>query len=162
MGTREVSFETMPPLESKASTSAVQASASPFKSFAQASSIMIEWQPITKKALAERVAQGVARMSGQERNLWDAIRIEPEKWKQEPYGNNGRGFWAVAVIGRSVIWYNDIEDGFNRSCYSRHGQIDDYWCNQDELEVTVRFLVSAIDNGTDLVRLRKPPVSVSR
>ena len=99
---------------------------------------MVEWHPITAEALASRVKQGLARMSERERSLWEAIRIEPEKWKQDPYGNNGDGFWVLAVIGRSVIWYNDIEDGFNRSCYSTYGRIDDYWCNQDELEVTVR------------------------
>ncbi|NRF70292.1 hypothetical protein HLB44_25105 [Aquincola sp. S2] len=123
---------------------------------------MIRWQPIAEDALRKRVSQGASRMSASERRLWDAIRIEPEKWAQRPYGEAGNGFWVIAVIGRSVIWYNDIEDGFNRSNYTAYGTIDDYWCNQDELEVTLKYLMNAIDQGTDLVRMRRPPVPIPR
>jgi len=44
----------------------------------------------------------------------------------------------------TVNWYNDIEEGFNRSGYSTYGTIDDYWCNQDELELTAQYLMNAI------------------
>ena len=33
--------------------------------------------------------------------------------------------------------------------------IDDYWCNQDELELTVQYLMNALAQGADLVRLAK-------
>lgn len=118
---------------------------------------MVEWQPITAAALRKRMAQGVARMSAPCRRLWDAIRIEPEKWALPPYGDAGGGFWVVAIIGRSVIWYNDIDEGFNRSGYSDYGRIDDYWRNDDELEVAVGYLRNAIELGADLLRLRQPP-----
>lgn len=85
--------------------------------------------------------------------LWNAIRIEPEKWQQHPYGDEGRGFWAVGLIGRTVLWYNDRENGFNRSQFTVYGTIDDYWCNQDELETTLQYLVTSLEQGTDLVRL---------
>ena len=62
----------------------------------------------------------------------------------------------VALIGRSVVWYNDVEEGFNRSHYTTYGQIDDYWCNQDELEVTIGYLMNALELGADLTTLRKP------
>jgi len=119
-----------------------------------------EWQPITEAALRERIAQGEARMSVEQLRLWRLVRIEPAKWRQEPWGNQGGGFWAVGLIGQSVLWYNDIEEGFNRSICTRHGTIDDYFCNHDELEVTMGFLVSALERGADLVlvlnRFRKP------
>ena len=122
---------------------------------------MPDWEPISEAALRSRIAQGESRMSPSQRRLWDAIRIEPEKWQQHPFGDNGNGFWVVALIGRSVIWFNDIEDGFNRSTYSVYGAIDDYWCNQDELEVTIEYLASSLERGTDLVRMAlkriKPP-----
>lgn len=115
-----------------------------------------EWQPIDKVALLERISQGIARMSPPERRMWDAIKVEPVKWIQHPYGDMGGGFWVIAVIGCTVIWYNDIDDGFNRSNYSHHGQIDDYWCNQDELEVTLRYLMHSLEHGIDLVRVNRP------
>lgn len=123
---------------------------------------MVEWKPISRTALLARIEQGRARMSPAERRLWEAIRIEPEKWQQHPYGAQGAGFWVVALVGRTVIWYNDIEEGFNRSRYSANGTIDDYWCNHDELELTVRYLRSALEQGNDLVRLVKPPIRVPR
>ena len=123
---------------------------------------MSEWKPISEEALRGRVAQGEARMSPSQLRLWKAIRIDPEKWLQHPYGDTGKGFWVVAIIGRTVIWYNDIEEGFNRSGYSAYGEIEDYWCNQDELELTIEYLMTSLERGTDLVRMRNKPVKVPR
>ena len=92
-------------------------------------------------------------MSPGELRLWHAIRIEPERWQQHPYGDAGNGFWAVGLIGRSVLWYNDIEDGFNRSQFTEYGTIDDYWCNSDELETAVQFLLNTLERDVDLVHL---------
>ena len=111
---------------------------------------MVNWQPISEEGLLARIAQGYARMSLEHQHLWNTIRIEPEKWQQHPYGDAGGGFWAIGLIGRTAIWYNDIEDGFNRSVYSAYGALDDYWCNRDELHVTIQYLASALSDGQDL------------
>ena len=89
--------------------------------------------------------------------LWEAISITPEKWQQQPYGEQGGGFWVVALIGKSVIWYNDLGEGFNRSRYSSYGTIVDYWRNQDELELTMHWLMDALRRGKDLVLLPIEP-----
>jgi hypothetical protein len=114
---------------------------------------MIDWKPIAERDLRDRIKQGQGRMTPAQLRLWEAIRIEPEKWAQYPYGDQGKGFWAVGLIGRTVIWYNDIEEGFNRSGFTAYGTIDDYWCNQDELEVTVQYVLNALQQGTDLMRM---------
>jgi hypothetical protein len=114
---------------------------------------MVEWEPISEAALRTRISQGKARMTLAQLRLWEAIRIEPEKWQQHPYGDQGQGFWVVGLIGRTVLWYNDVEDGFNRSRFSTYGTIDDYWCNQDELEVAVQYVLSTLEHGSDLLRL---------
>ena len=123
---------------------------------------MVGWEPISESALRDRVAQGVARMSPSHVRLWEAVRVDPQKWQQHPYGDAGGGFWVVAIVGQTVIWYNDIEDGFNRSRYSAYGQIEDYWCNQDELELAIDYLMSTLEHGADLVRMRKGPVKAPR
>jgi hypothetical protein len=123
---------------------------------------MVEWKPIAETDLKARVAQGKARMNPSQLRLWEAVRIDPEKWQQHPYGDPGLGFWVVALVGRTVIWYNDIEEGFNRSRYSAYGTIDDYWCNQDELELTVQYLMNALQIGADLARLKTRPSTVPR
>lgn len=92
-------------------------------------------------------------MNASDRRLWEAISFTPEKWAQHPWGDKGDGFWVVAVIGRSVIWYNDIEEGFNISRYTKYGTIDEYWCNQDELRITlinVNCLIREYDRGKDV------------
>ena len=114
---------------------------------------MEDWEPISADALLARISQGYARMTQAQQRLWDAIRINPEKWQQHPYGDAGVGFWTIGLIGRTAIWFNDIEEGFNRSVYSAYGVIDDYWCNNDELEVTVQYLSSALNGGQDLAQI---------
>jgi hypothetical protein len=116
---------------------------------------MVEWEPITRDALLGRLDQGRAAMTEASRRLWDAVRIEPVKWQQHPYGDAGGGFWVVGLIGRTAIWFNDIEDGFNRSVYSTHGVIEDYWCNQDELNVTIEWLANALSAGRDLAQMKR-------
>lgn len=97
------------------------------------------------------------RMSLPQRRFWEAIRIEPQKWASHPYGDLGGGFWAVALVGQTVVWFNDIEDGFNRSHYTTHGTIGAYWCNQDQLEWTVQHILNAIESGSDTGPFAGPP-----
>ena len=84
----------------------------------------------------------------------------PEKWMQHPYGDVGNGFWVVGIIGRVVVWFNDIEDGFNRSSYRQHGVIEDYSCNQDVLEITVQHLLATIETGHDVGGRCGPPIAI--
>lgn len=88
--------------------------------------------------------------------LWEAIRIPHQKWNQTPYGVERCGFWVVGLIGSTVLWCNDIEEGFNRSRLKSFGRIDDYWCNQDELEVAIRFLLNALKQAHDRLRFLAP------
>lgn len=64
-----------------------------------------------------------------------------------PMGDSGGGFCVVAVMGNIVIWYNDIEDGFNSSSYRSYGQFEDCWCDQCTLEEAVRRLKANLDQG---------------
>ncbi|MEO1675926.1 MAG: hypothetical protein AAFR72_10960, partial [Pseudomonadota bacterium] len=59
------------------------------------------------------------------------------------------GFWVVGIIGQTVLWYNDIEEGFNHSKYSNFGTIDDYWCDQNNFEYALKFLKVFADTGID-------------
>lgn len=77
-------------------------------------------------------------------NFWFAIKIDSEKWEEETYGAEGGGFWVVALLGKVVIWYNDIEEGSNVSKYNDYGIIAEYGCSQDELGMVVSSLWSTI------------------
>jgi hypothetical protein len=41
---------------------------------------------------------------------------------------------VVGLVGRQVIWYNDIEDGFGMSRYGERGTVGDSLCNQGSLQ----------------------------
>jgi hypothetical protein len=81
------------------------------------------------------IAAALAQYDDAVRAEWGRIRIEPEKWRCSPWGDETGGFWAFAIDDGRVLWFNDIEEGFNWSRYSTHGIIDDYFCNQDEFEI---------------------------
>jgi len=120
---------------------------------------IMDWQPTSESTILDIVNEGRMRMNPVERRFWDAIHIYPEKWLQNPYGNTGGGFWAVGLIGRVVLWYNDIEEGFNRSRYSRYGTIpdDEYWCNQDDLDHQVRQIMEEVKTGESVGGRFGPP-----
>lgn len=82
------------------------------------------WQPLSELKLWDFMNEACDRMSIEQRRLWEVIRVSPVKWKLTPWGDQGGGFWVIGIIGNTVLWYNDIEDGFNRSKYSAVGIID--------------------------------------
>jgi hypothetical protein len=97
----------------------------------------MSWSAIAEHELLDDINEAYLRMSPSLRAFWEQIAIYPEKWKQHPCGNREDGFWVVAVMGRRIIWYIYIEDGWNSSTYSRYGSFADYWCNQDKPEWAV-------------------------
>jgi hypothetical protein len=44
----------------------------------------------------------------------------------------------VARKGDEVMYFEDVEDGFNFSPISAEGKILEHWCNQDELQHALR------------------------
>ncbi len=75
-------------------------------------------------------------------DFWNSVRITPVKWEEDEYGQEGSGFWAVAIFNSHVIWYNDIEEGFNYSSYTSYGKIDEYKCEQDELHICLNKIAN--------------------
>ncbi|WP_051312893.1 hypothetical protein [Sporocytophaga myxococcoides] len=102
------------------------------------------WPPIKIDQLRNEILKGELELNDEQLNFWDLIKIEPEKWTERNYGQDSGGFWVVAVFGRNVIFYNDIEEGFNVSEYDKHGEIKDYVCNQSGLNSTVIGIMERI------------------
>lgn len=115
------------------------------------------WKPITEIELLDEIQKTETDLNGDLWNFWQLIKIDPEKWSEPEYGNEGSGFWVVGICGKKVIWYNDIEDGFNISDYKKYGQIEGYYCNQDELSWAVTRLFDLIKFGGDIIGQAGPP-----
>lgn len=115
------------------------------------------WIPIALTDLYDQIQKTETDLNGELWNFWQLIKIEPNKWEEKTYGNEGNGFWVVAICGQKVIWYNDIEDGFNISDYKNYGQIDGYYCNQDELSRSIIRLFDLIKFGGQIIGQAGPP-----
>lgn len=102
------------------------------------------WKPISLNELEINILKGELELKGELLNFWNLIKIEPQKWQEKEYGEEGGGFWVVAIFGNEVIYYNDIEEGFNISHYETYGHIKEYWCNQSELNWTIIGLYERI------------------
>jgi hypothetical protein len=93
------------------------------------------WHPISLADLQARLSRDLAECSVDQLEFFRRTSMVPAKWCLASWGDQGGGFWAVAVHMNRVLWYNDIEDGFNVSRFEVHGEIarDEYWCNQGSL-----------------------------
>lgn len=98
---------------------------------------------MTLEELLWMIAAGLTEADDEVRAAWAAISVPPEKWKCSPWGDENGGFWVVAISGDQAIWYNDVEEGFNSSPFSRRGVLDAYWCNQDSFPSVLRRLQAA-------------------
>ena len=100
----------------------------------------MNWEPISLLELNTEIQKTEIELKGELWIFWQLIKIEPIKWSEPEFGTEGEGFWVVAICGKRVIWYNDIEEGFNISDYKTFGQIAEYYCNQDQLNWAVTRL----------------------
>ncbi len=113
----------------------------------------MHWEPISRESLEEIIANGLTDATLEERELFAHAAVTPTKWQLSPWGDLGGGFWVVAVTDDRVLWYNDIEEGFNVSQFTIQGTIPstEYWCNQDELKRALQALA-----GRPQVKLGPP------
>ena len=123
--------------------------------------IMSTWRPIELDDLRADIRTSEAKMDLPIRRLWKFIQIEPIKWHQHPWGDQGGGFWVVGLFGQKVLWYNDIEDGFNISRYTKIGTIDNYLCDQQDLRDAVYSLWMYLESG-EIAGGFGPPQPINR
>lgn len=102
-------------------------------------------QPLDLAELEAQIAHELRACAPAQRDWFSRIRIQPERWELKPWGDEGGGFWVVAICGRHAIWYNDIEEGFEVSSFEQRGSFlpQAYGCNQDELRLALLRLAEA-------------------
>ena len=120
----------------------------------------MSWTPITFEEINDMILLTEEELSGDHLNFLELIKIYPEKWNEETHGKEGRGFWVVGLIGRKVIYYNDIEEGFNISEYKTYGVIEEYFCHQDALRHAVQRLFDLIKFGGNVQGHSRLPINM--
>lgn len=122
----------------------------------------MDWRPLSEADIWQLIIEAENRMTIPQSKLWEVMKTDPVKWQEKTYGKMGGGFWVVALIGNLVVYYNDIENGFNISQYQQFGVISDYWCNQDDLEWSVQNILDTILNGGNYFPHASPPNQLNK
>ena len=98
----------------------------------------MKWIAFAKKELMLELLMAEQNLNSDEEKYWNQIKISPEIWTcNDVFTEN---FWVVAKFNNWVIWYNDIEEGFNLSQYKIDGEIIEYGASQQELNLAIREL----------------------
>ena len=95
--------------------------------------------PILMEKINNIIINDELKMENEDLKIWNSIKVDLIKWDINNHGKPYDEFWIAGLIGKNVLWYNDIEDGWNISTWNTYGTINEYWCNQDDL-------ISAIKN----------------
>jgi hypothetical protein len=95
------------------------------------------WQPITASELSELVSRQLTECEPGLRKVFEQYRVEPYR---APFASEGalESAFVVAKRGNDVLYFEDVEEGFNTSPLSKDGRILEHWCNQDELKFALR------------------------
>jgi len=112
------------------------------------------YEPISIDELFDVISKTVNELDITLLKFWNLIKINPEKWEEKDFGKDSNGFWVVAICGKQIVWYNDIEDGFNISSFRQYGKIPEYSCDQYELNHAVHQLYYM--NSEDRIIRGKP------
>jgi hypothetical protein len=114
-----------------------------------------EWLPATVDEVNDIVASDLKACDFEQLAVFSKFSVKPFVAPIMRYGKM-ESVVVVARNGDQVIYYEDVEDGFNVSPLSPDGLVLEHWCNQDEL----RFPLNAWIEGRGLAGRLGPAVPV--
>lgn len=92
------------------------------------------------KDVSEIILGNLARCDAAQRAAFRRYKVEPYYAPIRRYGSMD----SVVVVARresQVIYWEDVEEGFNVSPLDEHGAILEHWCNQDHLGLALNSWV---------------------
>jgi hypothetical protein len=103
---------------------------------------MESWQRISLAELQALVEAQLADCSADHKALFERLKIAP---RQVPIDRNGKieNVFVVAQLGNLMLYYEDVEEGFNISRLSLDGAIDTPGSEQWELCHALAHFVAA-------------------
>ena len=103
---------------------------------------MDTWQPVTAKELDALVTTQLADCSPEQHELFERYKVVPYLVPIDRQGKTEAVF-VVAKTGDMVLYYEDVEEGFNISPLSHDGSIATPGYEQWELRHALGHLVAA-------------------
>ena len=104
----------------------------------------MEWHPATIEEVKEIVQDDLAKCDDQQAATFRLYAVHPYVAPIVRYGNND----SVVVVARrrdEVIYWEDVEEGFNISTVATDGHILEHWCNQDGLGLALNAWIQGRD-----------------
>ena len=93
----------------------------------------MDWHPATIEEVRKIVRDDLAGCDAEQFVAFKRYEVEPYVAPILRYGE----MESVVVVARrdnEVIYWEDVEEGFNVSPVAPDGRILEHWCNQDELQ----------------------------
>jgi hypothetical protein len=93
---------------------------------------MEEWQPATVQEVKQIVEVDLRECDAEQIATFKRYAVEPHVAPIVRYGKM-ESVVVIARRGDEVIYWEDVENGFNIGSVDRDGRIREHRCNQDEL-----------------------------
>ncbi|KRD46211.1 hypothetical protein ASE52_16115 [Acidovorax sp. Root275] len=105
---------------------------------------MTIWQSATLEEVEQLLADGLAAVHPLHRQKFDAIRITP---RSVPVADTpGEFVYVVAEYQEQLLYYSDIEDGWELGVPNLRGGISSRGCNQLELSHVMHLIFGDPDS----------------
>jgi hypothetical protein len=92
----------------------------------------MEWKPATIEEVKEILRTNLETCNAEQVEAFQQYSVEPFLATIVRYGKE-ESVVVVAKKSNEVIYWEDVEEGFNISAVGPTGRILEHWCNQDEL-----------------------------
>lgn len=104
----------------------------------------VDWKPATIEDVKAILSAELKSCNSQEIEIFRRYSVEPFRAAITRYGKIES---VVVVVQKSteVIYWEDVEEGFNISPTERQGEVLEHWCNQDNLAFALNRLVQPRD-----------------
>lgn len=100
----------------------------------------LDWKPATIAEVTQILQQDLAACDAEQAAMFHRCKVVPYAARIVRYGRPD----SVIVVARrenEVIYWEDVENGFNVSPIDEHGTVLEHWCNQDQLGVALNAWV---------------------
>jgi len=105
------------------------------------------WKPATIDEVKDILRADLKRCNPKQIEIFQQYSVEPYFAPIVRYGKE-ENVVVVAQKSDEVIYWEDVEEGFNISLAGPGGRIVEHWCNQDDLSVALNRLIQSRERRT--------------
>jgi hypothetical protein len=105
----------------------------------------MDWKPATIDEVVAILSAELEDCNSEQISIFKQYSVEPFHAAITRYGKT-ESVVVVAQKSDEVIYFEDVEEGFNISPIGPQGEVLEHWCNQDNLAVALNRLVQPRDS----------------